>query len=45
MATEMFNALRRKMQWGTALVLLMLVLGMSLIAALIRNRFRRRRAW
>jgi len=44
MSTEMFNP-SAKMQWGTALVLLMLVLGMSLIAAVIRNRFRRRRAW
>lgn len=44
MATEMFNP-NPKMVWGTALVLLMLVLGMSLVAAVIRNRFRRRRAW
>lgn len=44
MATEMFNA-PEKAQWGTAVVLLMLVLGMSLVAAVIRNRFRRRRAW
>jgi len=44
LATETFNP-SAKMQWGTALVLLMLVLGMSLIAAVIRNRFRRRRAW
>lgn len=44
MSTEMFNPSQNAM-WGTALVLLMLVLGMSLIAAVIRIRFRRRRAW
>lgn len=32
-------------QWGTALTLLMIVLGMNLIAAVIRAKFRRRRAW
>lgn len=42
--TEVSNA-PEKIQWGTAVVLLMLVLGMSLIAASIRIRFRRRRAW
>ena len=44
MATEQFNP-NPDMVWGTALVLLMLVLGMSLVAAVIRGRFRRRRAW
>jgi phosphate transport system permease protein len=32
-------------QWGTALVLLMIVLGMNFIATLIRLRFRRARKW
>ncbi|MFQ3550272.1 MAG: phosphate ABC transporter permease PstA [Armatimonadota bacterium] len=32
-------------QWGTALVLLTLVLGMNLIATIIRARFRRSRNW
>ena len=43
-ATEMFNA-PEKVQWGTALTLLMLVLGMNVVAALIRARFRRSRTW
>jgi len=43
-ASEMFNA-PEKVQWGTALTLLMLVLGMNLAAALIRARFRRSRTW
>lgn len=34
-----------KVQWGTALVLLVLVLGMNLVAAVIRTRFRRARKW
>lgn len=34
-----------KMKWGTALVLLMLVLSMSIIATLIRSHFRRSRTW
>lgn len=34
-----------KMQWGTALVLLILVLGLNLIATVIRGRFRRSRTW
>lgn len=32
-------------KWGTALTLLTLVLGMNLIASVIRTRFRRRRPW
>ena len=32
-------------QYGTALVLLVLVLGMNVTAAIIRSRFRRRRQW
>jgi phosphate transport system permease protein len=32
-------------QYGTALVLLILVLSMNLVATLIRSRFRRRRQW
>lgn len=44
MASEMFNAPER-VQWGTALTLLMLILSMSLTAAVIRNRFRSKRTW
>ena len=32
-------------QYGTALVLLILVLGMNVAAAITRSRFRRRRQW
>jgi phosphate transport system permease protein len=32
-------------QYGTALVLLVLVLGMNIVATIIRSRFRRRRQW
>jgi phosphate transport system permease protein len=34
-----------QVQYGTALVLLVLVLGMNLAATIIRSRFRRRRQW
>ena len=34
-----------QVQYGTALVLLILVLGMNLTATVIRSRFRRRRQW
>jgi phosphate transport system permease protein len=34
-----------KMQYGTALVLLLLVLSLSLVATIIRSYFRRRRQW
>ncbi len=34
-----------KMQYGTALVLLVLVLSMNLMATLVRGHFRRRRQW
>lgn len=34
-----------QLQWGTALVLLLLVLGMNLVASLIRARYRRARLW
>lgn len=34
-----------RIQWGTAVVLLMLVLGMNLIASLVRMRHRRLRVW
>ena len=34
-----------KMQWGTALVLLIMVLGMNLVAAIIRTKFRRSKKW
>jgi len=35
----------RPMQYGTALVLLVLVLGVSLMAIILRNRFRKRCRW
>lgn len=44
LSTQVPNA-PPKIQWGTALVLLILVLGMNLIAAMIRTRFRRARKW
>jgi phosphate transport system permease protein len=44
LSTQVPNA-PPKIQWGTALVLLALVLGMNLVAALIRTRFRRARKW
>ena len=44
LTSEAFGA-SEKMQWGTALVLLMLVLGMNLAATVIRGRFRRSRNW
>jgi phosphate transport system permease protein len=34
-----------EIQYGTALVLLVLVLGLNLVATVIRSRFRRRRQW
>jgi len=34
-----------QVQYGTALVLLVLVLGMNIVATIIRSRFRRRRQW
>ena len=34
-----------EVQYGTALVLLVMVLGMNLVATVIRSRFRRRRQW
>ena len=43
-STQVPNA-SPKIQWGTALVLLALVLGMNLAAAVIRTRFRRARKW
>ncbi len=44
LSTQVPNA-PPKIQWGTALVLLGLVLGMNLIAAVIRARFRKARKW
>lgn len=44
MSTQVPNVPPR-IQWGTALTLLIIVLGMNLIAAVIRGRFRRRRVW
>lgn len=44
LSTQVPNA-PPKIQWGTALVLLVLVLGMNLMAAIIRTRFRRARKW
>lgn len=43
-STQVPNASPR-IQWGTALVLLVLVLGMNLAAAVIRTRYRRARKW
>lgn len=43
-STQVPNA-PQKVQWGTALVLLMMVLGMNLAAALIRTKFRRSKKW
>jgi len=34
-----------QIQYGTALVLLMLVLSMNVVATIIRSYFRRRRQW
>jgi ABC-type phosphate transport system permease subunit len=34
-----------RIQYGTALVLLLLVLGLDLVATLIRSQYRRRRQW
>jgi len=34
-----------EVQYGTALVLLVLVLGLNLVATVLRSRFRRRRQW
>jgi phosphate transport system permease protein len=34
-----------QVQYGTALVLLILVLGMNVVATVLRSRFRRRRQW
>jgi len=34
-----------EVQFGTALVLLMLVLSMNIVATVIRSRFRRKRQW
>ncbi|MDO8683084.1 MAG: phosphate ABC transporter permease PstA [Armatimonadota bacterium] len=44
LATQVPNA-PPKVQWGTATTLLVLVLGMNLVATLIRLRFRRSRKW
>lgn len=43
-ATEMFGA-PAKLQWGTALVLLLIVLGLNIIASLIRSKYRKKRTW
>lgn len=43
-STQVPNASPR-IQWGTAFVLLAVVLGMNLAAAVIRSRFRRARKW
>lgn len=44
LSTQVPNA-PLKVQWGTALVLLFIVLGMNLVAATIRTRLRRTRKW
>jgi phosphate transport system permease protein len=43
-ASEMFDS-PDNIKWGTALTLLILVLGLNLVATLIRGRFRRMRTW
>jgi len=44
MASEMLNVPER-MQWGTAVVLLALVLAMNVVATIIRSRLRKKRTW
>jgi phosphate transport system permease protein len=44
MSTQVPNAPLR-MQWGTALTLLLIVLGMNLVASVIRGYYRRKRTW
>ena len=44
LATQVPNV-KPETQWGTALVLLLIVLGMNFAATLIRLRFRRARKW
>ena len=44
MTTQVPNVPER-IKWGTALTLLVLVLGMNLIASVIRSRFRTNRPW
>jgi len=44
LAAEGF-AIPERVQWGTAFTLLLIVLGMNLIATVIRGRFRRARTW
>lgn len=44
LATQVSNA-PPQIQWGTALTLLMVVLGMNLGAALLRSHYRRKRVW
>jgi phosphate transport system permease protein len=43
-SSEMFDS-PDNIKWGTALTLLILVLGLNLVATLIRGRFRRMRTW
>jgi len=44
LATQVSNA-PPQIQWGTALTLLIVVLGMNLGAALLRSHYRRKRVW
>jgi phosphate transport system permease protein len=44
MSTQVPNAPLR-VQWGTALTLLLIVLGMNLVASVIRGYYRRKRTW
>jgi phosphate transport system permease protein len=34
-----------RVQWGTALTLLLIVLGMNLAAAIVREHYRRKQTW
>lgn len=44
LAAEGFD-IPARMQWGTAVTLLLIILSMNLVATLIRSRFRRMRTW
>lgn len=44
LAAEGFD-IPARMQWGTAVTLLLIILTMNLVATLIRGRFRRMRTW
>lgn len=43
--TQQVTDVPPRLEWGTALVLLLIVLGMNLIASVVRARYRRARKW